>query len=212
MDHPPPDTKNWSWVLTRPCPQCGYDATSTDPTDTPALVRANAASWRVALSRGEIVDRRPPVSPGQPPVWSAVEYGAHTRDVYAVSTKRLIQMLKKKAPTFHDWDQGQAAIDDGYAQSDRNRVSYDLASAAGKMADLLDKVRGEQWQRTGTRSDGTEFTVAGYALYILHDVTHHLWDVEQGFQSIADADADANESGTPPIAEDEPSSDGSPRP
>lgn len=175
-------------MLERRCPQCGFDAPATDPGDTPARIRANAAGWRAALSRGDVVRRRPPVPPGQPPVWSAIEYGAHVRDVYELSVERLTRMLRKKAPTFPNWDQDHAAITGNYAEADANKVSYDLAYNAGRMADLLDRVTRDQWQRTGTRSDGAQFTVASYARYILHDAAHHLWDVEQGYEAIAEAD------------------------
>lgn len=96
-------------------------------------------------------------------------------------------MIKKKAPTFQDWDQNQAAIDGDYQNQDPDRVSYALAVNAGKTADLLDKVRGDQWQRSGMRSDGAGFTLASFAVYMLHDVTHHLWDVEQGYQAMKEA-------------------------
>ncbi len=183
-----PDTKDWTWVLERPCPQCGFDAATVDPTDVAALLRANAASFRSALKRGDIVQERPPVPPGQAPKWSAIEYGSHVRDVYRMAAERITAMIKKDGPTFVDWDQDRTAVADDYRSADADRVSYELAVDAGKVADLLDKVRGEQWHRTGTRSDGATFTIASFALYILHDVSHHLWDVEQGFQAIKEAE------------------------
>ena len=36
---------------------------------------------------------------------------------------------------------------------------------------------GDQWQRTGRRSNGSAFTVESIGRYHLHDVVHHLWDV-----------------------------------
>lgn len=187
MEHPPPDTKNWTWVLDEPCPECGFDASKIEPESVAGRVRANAAAWRAALGRGDIVGRRPPVPPGQPPQWSALEYGAHVRDVYALAADRLTLMLKKKHPTFADWDQDATAIEDDYRGQDANKISYDLAVSAGRVADLLDKVRGEQWERTGMRSDGSAFTVASFALYLLHDPVHHLADVERGFEAIKEA-------------------------
>jgi hypothetical protein len=38
-------------------------------------------------------------------------------------------------------------------------------------------VTGGQWQRTGVRSDGALFTVETFGRYLVHDPTHHLWDV-----------------------------------
>ena len=89
-------------------------------------------------------------------------------------------MLKKrKPPTFKDWDQEVAAKLGAYAEQDPAKVAYALASNAGKVADLLDRVGGDEWERRGTRSDGAEFTVESIARYLLHDVEHHLWDAHQ---------------------------------
>lgn len=183
--NPPADHKDWTWVLDRPCPQCGFDAANVAREDVAAAFRANAAGFRQALKRGDITTRRPPVPAGSPPVWSAVEYGAHVRDVYALTAERLTRMIKKKSPTFADWDQNAAAIEGRYGEADPGTVAYELAANAGKVADLLDRVRGDDWERTGSRSDGAAFTIASLATYMLHDVSHHLWDVEQGYEAIA---------------------------
>ncbi len=187
MEHPPPDTKDWTWVLNEPCPECGFDASTIEPETVAGRVRANAAGWRSALGRGDVVEQRPPVPPGQSPQWSALEYGAHVRDVYGLAAKRLTLMLKKKNPTFASWDQDATAVEDDYSSQDARKISYDLAVNAGRFADLLDKVRGDQWERTGLRSDGSTFTVASFALYLLHDPVHHLVDVERGFEAIEEA-------------------------
>jgi len=187
METPPPDTKDWTWVLERPCPECGFRAEAVDRDEIGALMRSNAAGFRAALSRGNLVKERPPVPAGAPPRWSALEYGAHVRDVYALAEDRLSRMVRKRAPTFPDWDQDHAAVAGDYASADPHKVSYDLAVTAGRVADLLDKVRGKDWQRTGIRSDGREFTIESLARYMLHDVTHHLWDVEEGYEAIRQA-------------------------
>lgn len=184
MEQPPPDTKDWTWVLERPCPECGYRADAVDRDQIGALMRANAATFRAALQRGNLTSQRPPVPPGQPPRWSALEYAGHVVDVYRVAEERLTRLLKKKNPTFPDWDQNHAALEAGYADADPEKVSYRLAVNAGKVADVLDRVRGGKWDRTGSRSDGATFTVESLARYYLHDVSHHAWDVEQGFAAI----------------------------
>lgn len=187
MEQPPADTKDWTWVLERPCPECGYRAEAVDRDQIGALMRANAAGFRSALNRGDLINQRPPVPPGQPPRWSAIEYAGHVADVYKLADERLTRMLKKKNPTFADWDQDHAAAEADYAAADPGKVSYGLAATAGKVADVVDRVRGDQWSRTGTRSDGASFTVESFARYILHDVTHHLWDVERGYDAIREA-------------------------
>jgi hypothetical protein len=41
----------------------------------------------------------------------------------------------------------------------------------------FDTVEGDQWERTGRRSNGSVFTVRTLAVYFLHDVEHHLADI-----------------------------------
>lgn len=187
MEHPRRDDKDWRWVLERPCPECGFDASSVDRDDLGPQVRSNAAAWRALLSRGAAVKVRPPSGPDRGPVWSALEYGAHVRDVYDLFQRRINEMLRHDNPTFAEWDQDQAAIDRGYRDEDPDRVSYRLAVTAGQVADVLDRLRPDQWARTGQRSDGASFTVASIAAYLLHDATHHLHDAEQGLDAIAEA-------------------------
>ena len=38
-----PDDKDWTWVLERAGPECGFDASRCDPTSVAGLVRANAS-------------------------------------------------------------------------------------------------------------------------------------------------------------------------
>ncbi len=47
-----PDTKNWTWVLDRPCPDCGFDPAIVDYRDIPRLVMENASAWPTALAGG----------------------------------------------------------------------------------------------------------------------------------------------------------------
>ena len=53
----------------------------------------------------------------------------------------------------------------------------ELVAAAGAVADRYASVAGDQWARTGRRSDGARFTVDTLGRYHLHDVEHHLYDV-----------------------------------
>ena len=183
MTQPEPDTKDWTWVLERPCDYCGFDATTLDPKDVAGLIRSNAASWREVLGRGEIVRTRPP---GHDVVWSALEYGAHVRDVHRLGAERVTLMLTEDNPEFADWDQDETAAESNYLAEDPAKVAYELAVAAGAFAGLLDKVKDTSWDRPGLRSNGSRFTIASFAKYALHDPVHHLKDVELGFEALAE--------------------------
>ena len=56
-------------------------------------------------------------------------------------------------------------------------MAQELREAAADARDAFATVEGEQWRRTGTRSDGSVFTVESLGQYFLHDLAHHLVDV-----------------------------------
>ena len=167
-----PDTKDWTWVLERPCPECGFVAADADPLAAGDVVRSLTPRWHAALDRPE-AGVRP--APG---VWSPLEYGAHVRDVDRVFAERLRSMLDTDDPMFANWDQDAAAVQDRYAEQRPAVVAGELAAAADRCADLLDSVRPDALDRPGRRSNGSVFTVRTLVQYYLHDVVHHLHDVD----------------------------------
>lgn len=168
-----PDTKDWTWVLTRPCPECGLDAAAIRPAEVAGLIRDNARRWQGLLAAPD-VRRRP-----APAVWSALEYGCHVRDVYALFDERLRLMLADDDPLFANWDQDETAVAKAYGDDDPDAVAAALAEEADRIAARFDGVEPAQWGRTGRRSDGARFTVETFAQYLLHDVIHHVDDVER---------------------------------
>jgi hypothetical protein len=86
-------------------------------------------------------------------------------------------MLTEDGPQYANWDQDATAIADRYGEQDPDLVAGELVAAAAQVAERFDGVRGEQWSRTGARSDGAHFTVESFARYFIHDPIHHLWDV-----------------------------------
>lgn len=169
-----PDTKDWTWVLERRCPQCGEDAQRIRPEQVAVLVRDCAIQWEKTLTGSDAaaVRRRP-----GPQVWSPLEYGCHVRDVFALFDQRLASMLAEVNPVFASWDQDTAAVEHGYGEQHPQQVAADLVAAASTLANRFERVEPTQWLRTGTRGDGFQFTVLTLARYLLHDVVHHLHDV-----------------------------------
>ena len=169
-----PDSKDWTWVLERPCPECGLDSQSFAREAVAGMIRANAQAWQGALAEDGLgnVRRRP--SPG---VWSALEYGCHVRDVLRLYDERLGLMLTVAEPHYANWDQDATAVADRYAEQDPAAVTAELHAAAEAIAARFEGVSGDQWQRTGVRSDGARFTVESFARYFIHDPIHHLYDV-----------------------------------
>lgn len=169
-----PDTKDWTWVLQRPCPECGFDADSYGPSSVSAALRENGASWATVLARPDVR-----VRPSEDR-WSPLEYACHVRDVFRLFDQRVALMLEEDDPVFLNWDQDATALADRYDLQDPAAVREELTSAAAIFAARLDAVADDQWDRPGTRSNGSRFSVATLALYAMHDPVHHLWDVTAG--------------------------------
>ncbi|MEH3133318.1 MAG: maleylpyruvate isomerase N-terminal domain-containing protein [Mycolicibacterium neoaurum] len=169
-----PDTKDWTWVLHRPCPDCGFDSATVHPTTVAGLIRRDAADWVTRLARRGVRSRP---APG---VWSHLEYGCHIRDVHRIFDHRVELMLSRTDPQFPNWDQDLTAVEDNYGAQDPSVVAAELRAAADAVADRYDSVPADGWDRRGLRSNGSEFTVATIAVYHLHDIVHHAWDVSTG--------------------------------
>ena len=82
-----PDTKDWTWVLTRPCPECGFDPATVHHTEVANRIRRDAADWVSRLGQPGAAQRR------QPTVWSTLEYGCHVRDIHRIFNHRVQLML-----------------------------------------------------------------------------------------------------------------------
>jgi DinB superfamily len=169
---PEPDTKDWTWTLTRRCEECGLSAGEVDPGEVAERSSLAAGEWMQILLSSPAVTRRP-----KPDVWSPLEYGAHVRDVYRLFNARMVKMLLDDNPTFENWDQDETAIADRYAEQDPDTVAEELGAAAQTFNARLAALEPSQLDRRARRSDGAEFTVKTLAQYFLHDVVHHLWDV-----------------------------------
>jgi SAM-dependent methyltransferase len=182
-----PDTKDWTWVLDRPCTECGFDAPHLDRARVPQAIRDNATLWEVVLGTDDAAVR----PSGN--VWSPLEYACHVRDVNRLFDRRLRQMLDEDAPTFDSWDQDAAAEEADYGSEDPATVGAEVVAAADAVATSYEEVDEAGWGRTGRRSDGADFTVDSFARYHLHDLVHHAHDVSHitARVTVASYDADA---------------------
>jgi len=166
-----PDTKDWTWVLKRPCPECGFDTSAFPREEVGGMVVANAIAWQGVLAGPGEVRTRP-----APDRWSTLEYGCHVRDVLRLYDYRLELMLTKDGPHFPNWDQDATAVADRYGEQHPVTVAAELSQAAQAIANRFATVTGDQWRRTGYRSDGASFTIETFARYFIHDPIHHLYD------------------------------------
>ncbi|MFE3545766.1 DinB family protein [Nocardia sp. NPDC059177] len=169
-----PDTKDWTWVLERPCSACGFDAATVAYAAVPERALAGAARLGAALERDDVRVRPDDAT------WSALEYGAHVRDVCRIFVTRLGVILAADGPgipRFENWDQDATAVAERYGEQDPARVAQELSVAADRVGAAFAAVPAEHLDRRGARSDGAQFTVTSLARYFLHDLEHHVHDV-----------------------------------
>jgi hypothetical protein len=169
---PEPDTKDWTWTLTRRCDECGLAAGEIGPAEIADRAFVAAEEWVQILRSSPAVTERP-----EPAVWSPLEYGAHVRDVFRLFDSRLAQMMTEDHPSFANWDQNETAIRERYGEQDPEVVAEELEAAALAMVQRIRAMTPADLDRTGVRSNGDEFKVETLLQYFLHDVIHHLWDV-----------------------------------
>jgi hypothetical protein len=172
------DDKDWTWVLERPCPECGFDASSVEPGVVAGMLLENAAAWAPVLA-----DPRATTRPSDE-VWSALEYGCHVRDVFRIYDERLRRMLTEDDPLYPNWDQDATAVEDRYSEQTPDQVASEILVAGIQLADRFDQVSGDAWRRGGRRSDGATFTVDTFSRYLVHDPIHHLHDVHRGYDAL----------------------------
>ena len=166
-----PDDKDWTWVIERVCPECGFDARQVDRDHLAGRIAATSGAWAPILERPDVRDR-PDDS-----TWSPLEYACHVRDVHRVYTGRVSRMLAEEGPHYDSWDQDVTAVEDRYGEQDPGTVAREVTEAGAELGALFAGVSGERWERTGFRSDGAAFTVDSIGRYYLHDIEHHIWDV-----------------------------------
>ncbi|MGN6415274.1 DinB family protein [Flexivirga sp.] len=166
-----PDSKDWTWVLERPCPECGFEAGAIPGAALGARILQAVEPWPEVLRRPGAARRN------RAGVWSDLEYGAHVRDVCRVFDRRLRLMLDRDDPQFDNWDQDAAAVEGAYAEQSPSTVAAEIGPAADTLATRFDTVPDDAWRRTGRRAGGSTFTVLTLGRYCLHDLVHHLHDV-----------------------------------
>jgi hypothetical protein len=160
------DTKDWTWVLERPCEECGFDVAVVDPARAGAEALAMVPRWAGALERPDARERP------DGDTWSVLEYACHVRDVLLLFGDRLRLIREQEAPEFANWDQDASAVD--YATQGPRTVADELAPAAAAFAAEVSAVA--DWSRPGYRSNGSAFTADTLTRYAWHDLAHHLHD------------------------------------
>ena len=153
-DHEPvPDTKDWTWVLERACPECGFDARSVRPFEVKNRVYANASAWR-----GVLADPGAAVRPA-PGVWSPLEYACHVRDVHRVFAGRVRRCWPRTTRCSTTGTRTGPRPPARTATRTRPPWPTSWSTRPPTSTELYGSVAGAQWDRPGRRGNGSVFTV-----------------------------------------------------
>jgi hypothetical protein len=160
------------------CPDCGFVWVHVPAGDVGTRVttatRALAAALRTASP--ESAARRPAAD-----VWSALEYGAHVRDVLTNLRDRVVVGLAEDTPSFKPLYR-DLRVDAGlYRDEHPEVVAMELELAGELFARTIATLTDDQLARPVIYpypADRTR-TVLWMARQVVHEVEHHLGDVER---------------------------------
>jgi hypothetical protein len=170
------------------CDECGYSDESVTAAGAIAALRKFGRRYRAPLTRflpGEDGDKllRQRPSPG---VWSALEYAAHVRDVFGWYDERARASLEQERPVFESASHEEVAEAERYNDQDPVAVADALADNADRLADTLEAVPDDGWDRVHVRW-GQERSVLLLARRAVHEGNHHLLDMGRGLRKLREA-------------------------
>jgi hypothetical protein len=157
------------------CEQCGFSY-DVDRDAITAWMRSDARAFVAKLARLDdtAVRRRP-----APQVWSPLEYACHLRDMLRVQTERVRLTQRELDPEFVPMGRDERVVDDHYNEQDPAAVAAELVAAADALADLLDGLDADGWQRTGFYNypERALRNVEWIAIHTVHELFHHRGDI-----------------------------------
>ncbi len=162
------------------CEACGFDGARYDDAALLDAVRGLGPRWRDLLAAsGPELRARP-----APEVWSAIEYGAHSRDIIALHVFGVDQALTLDEPSLPAIaDDLVDAAAEGYAGEDPDVVADELEGQARRLAQLADDAGPDAWTRGLTIGDD-RIDVRRLLEHALHDSRHHVDDVQRGLAQL----------------------------
>ena len=169
------------------CPECGFSEESVTMADVVAALRRFGRRYRAPLTRflpgedGDALLRQRP----EPHVWSALEYAAHVRDVFAWYDERVRRSLVEDRPVAQGPDRDEVAETDRYNEQDPLAVADALAANAERFAATFEAVPEDAWGRVHVRN-GEERSVLLTARRAVHEGNHHLLDIGRVLRTVRD--------------------------
>ncbi len=159
------------------CDGCGFEYREETAPGAAAGIIADARAL-AALICAPGVDVHTRRSPDQ---WSPLEYACHLRDILLVQRERVLAARWIDCPRCPPMGRDERAELDGYAEQDPRAVARQLQDAAAMFANVLRRIDASGWGRTVVYNYPTKKvrTLGWVAVHTLHEVGHHLRDVQR---------------------------------
>jgi DNA segregation ATPase FtsK/SpoIIIE, S-DNA-T family len=160
------------------CAECGFSYGGVITAEVPLALRHSAARYHEVLTARtdrDVLGRRP-----SPEVWSPIEYACHVRDVLLIQRDRAVLALVEDNPSFARMYRDERVTLMGYGEASPAQVADELSMAARLLATLYERIGPEQLARPCVYNFPAPMgrDVAWLGCHSLHEVMHHLWDIE----------------------------------
>ena len=163
------------------CEECGFDWDGDESRLGTFADRYNKPLTRFLPNEDpDVVLRTRP----EPAVWSALEYTAHVRDVFAFYRDRISRALTEDRPQYVALDPDAVCIERAYNAEDPADTARSLAEAERELVAVLDGLSDEQWDRVGIGVDGDDRTVRVLARRAAHEASHHMLDIGRVLRAV----------------------------
>ena len=163
--------------MTERCDECGfdYDALPRDQLAKTITDLAAAHTARLVQNPPERLRHHPTTA------WSALEYVCHIRDVLDVQRGRILLAQREDLPAFVPMGRDERATADRYNEQDPSTVADTIERNADALATTLTALDDAGWERKGIYSYPTRRprTMEWVVRNTLHELTHHLRDIER---------------------------------
>lgn len=160
------------------CDECGFDyGTLPRSALSRRILELAAEVAQVVRGLDDTAARRRP----REGVWSPLEYLCHVRDVLVFQDRRVHQAQVEDQPEFAPMNRDERAVVERYNEQDRGAVAAETTAAAGFLAATLDALPDAGWERTGGYGHPRPqvVTVEWVARHTVHELVHHLLDIER---------------------------------
>jgi hypothetical protein len=166
------------------CEVCGFVWDDVADAEVAPRIRAGTDMLaRLLRNAPDVSNTRP--TPGR---WSMLEYGAHVCDVLLVLRDRFVVGVVADNPGFAPMYRDERVDLGMYAAEDPVALAAELEVAAVLLVRMLEALSPEQLERTcqyGYPGPSTR-TLRWMTAQAVHEVEHHLSDVEENLKLVAD--------------------------